>query len=59
MLARSPMPGAEEWAIHDYEGFGPLRLGEYEDLGTISQIAHVFVPKIPSEQLMPRVGTRD
>lgn len=40
MLARSPMPGAEEWAIHDYEGFGPLRLGEYEDLGTISQIAH-------------------
>ena len=39
MLARSPMPGAEEWAIHDYEGFGPLRLGEYEDLATISQIA--------------------
>lgn len=38
MLARSPMPGAEEYAIHDYEGFGPLRLGEYEDLATISQI---------------------
>ncbi len=39
MLARSPMPGAEEWAIHDYEGFGPVRLGEYEDLATVSQIA--------------------
>jgi antirestriction protein len=39
MLARSPMPGAEEWAIHDYEGFGPLQLGEYEDLATISRIA--------------------
>lgn len=38
MLERSPTPGAEEWAIHDYEGFGPLRLGEYEDLATISQI---------------------
>ena len=38
MLARSPIPGAEEYAIHDYEGFGPLRLGEYEDLATISQI---------------------
>lgn len=38
MLARSPTPGAEEWAIHDYEGFGPLHLGEYEDLATISQI---------------------
>lgn len=38
MLARSPMPGAEEYAIHDYEGFGPLRLEEYEDLATISQL---------------------
>ena len=42
MLARSPMRreagGAEEWAIHDYEGFGPVRLGEYEDLATISMI---------------------
>jgi antirestriction protein len=39
MLARSPMPGAEEFAIHDYEGFGPLRLSEYESLGTVSLIA--------------------
>jgi antirestriction protein len=39
MLARSPEPGAEEWAIHDYEGFGPLRLSEYESIDTIARIA--------------------
>lgn len=38
MLAHSPIPDAEEWAIHDYEGFGPVRLGEYEDLTIVSQI---------------------
>lgn len=38
MLAHSPIPDAEEWAIHDYEGFGPLRLGEYADLRIVSQI---------------------
>jgi antirestriction protein len=39
MLAASPQPGAEEWAIHDYEGFGSLRLGEYESLERIATIA--------------------
>ena len=39
MLKTSPEPGAEEWAIHDYEGFGPLRLEEYESLETVSGIA--------------------
>jgi antirestriction protein len=39
MLAASPMPGAEEFAVHDYEGFGPLRLEEYEGLETISTVA--------------------
>lgn len=38
MLARSPTPGAEEWACHDADGFGPLHLGEYEDLATISKL---------------------
>lgn len=28
VLKRSPCPGAEEWAIHDYKGFGQLRLSE-------------------------------
>ena len=39
MLERSPEPIAEEWAIHDYEGFGLLRLDEYEDLATVSAVA--------------------
>ena len=26
MLERSSQPGAEEWAIHDYEGFGSIQL---------------------------------
>lgn len=39
MLERSREPIAEEWAIHDYEGFGPLHLSEYESIDHISQIA--------------------
>ena len=31
MLSKSPIPGAEEWAIHDYEGFCGLRISEYEE----------------------------
>ena len=38
MLAGSPMPIAEEWAIHDYEGFGKLALSEYEAVETISRL---------------------
>jgi antirestriction protein len=40
MLAASQEPGAEEWAIHDYDGFGALRLGENERLARISAIAY-------------------
>jgi antirestriction protein len=39
MLAASPESGAEEWAIHEYEGFGSLRLGEYESLERVATIA--------------------
>lgn len=39
MLATSPEPIAEEWAIHDYEGFGPVHLGEWEDLATVTRLA--------------------
>lgn len=39
MLAVSPEPGAEEWAIHDYEGFGALRLSEWESFERVSAIA--------------------
>lgn len=39
MLATSREPHAEEYAIHDYEGFGPARIDEYENVETVVQIA--------------------
>jgi antirestriction protein len=39
MLAASSEPCAEEWAIHDYEGFGPVELSEYETLERVSLLA--------------------
>lgn len=39
MLAASPEPLAEEWAIHDYEGFGELRLSEWESFERVAAIA--------------------
>jgi antirestriction protein len=39
MLAASPEPGAEEWAIHDYEGFGELRLSEWDSFERVAAIA--------------------
>lgn len=40
MLQASPTdPGAEEWAISDFEGFNGLHLGEWEDLAHVSKIA--------------------
>jgi len=40
MLATSPEPGAEEWAIHDFEAFGPVDLSEYESLERVSLLAN-------------------
>jgi antirestriction protein len=39
MLASSPEPVAEEWAIHDHEGFGLAFISEYESLETVSRLA--------------------
>ena len=39
ILAQSPEPFAEEWAVHDYEGFGGIELSEWPDLERVSQIA--------------------
>ncbi len=39
MLAASSEPGAEEWAIHDYEQFWGVRLDEYESIESVSKIA--------------------
>lgn len=43
MLKTSPIPNAEEWAIHDYEDFGEMHINEYTDLATISTIAAFVV----------------
>lgn len=39
MLAASPIEGAEEWAIHDDEGFGGVRIAEYASFERVSQLA--------------------
>lgn len=42
MLKTSAEPIAEEWAIHDYEGFGSLRLGEYESIENVAEVASLI-----------------
>lgn len=39
MLNASPIADAEEWAIHDYEGFGSLSLSEYEGIDRVAELA--------------------
>jgi len=39
MLAQSPEPGAEEWAIHDHECFQGIELKEFESIKTVAAIA--------------------
>ena len=39
MLAQSKEPIAEDWAIHDYEGFFDLRLSEFEDIDRVAEAA--------------------
>ncbi|PLR21912.1 antirestriction protein ArdA [Caulobacter zeae] len=39
MLAASPQPGAEEYAIHDYEDFGGVEIGEYMPMAKVVEIA--------------------
>lgn len=39
MLAASPVADAEEWAIHDYEGFEGVSISEYEGFPSVVEIA--------------------
>jgi antirestriction protein len=39
MLASSPVEGAEEFAIHDYEGFEGVGISEYADIDSVARIA--------------------
>ena len=40
MLRTSPVAGAEEWTIHDYEGFGGARIEEYDSFEHVSALAN-------------------
>jgi antirestriction protein len=39
MLKLSPQSFAEEYAIHDYEGFGDVRLSGYQNIESVREIA--------------------
>lgn len=43
MLDESEIDDAEEYAIHDYEGFAPLYLHEYDSIETVARIARGIV----------------
>ncbi len=43
MLSESPESVAEEWAIHDYEHFGDLRLSEFADIENVAATARGIV----------------
>ena len=39
MLKKSPQPDAEEWAIHDYEGFCGIKLSKWEGFEQVHDYA--------------------
>lgn len=39
MLEASPVEDAEEWAIHDYEGFEGIELSEYSSFESVAELA--------------------
>jgi antirestriction protein len=47
MLKRSPIEDAEEYAIHDYQGFGQYSLSEYEGLESANNVA-CFIEEYPN-----------
>ncbi len=42
MLERSPEPYAEEWAIHDCEGFGSISISEWPGIERVSTLAKLI-----------------
>ncbi len=43
MLERSPESSAEEWAVHDYEGFHSISLSEWPDIERVLTLAKLIV----------------
>lgn len=48
MLSTSAEAGAEEYAIHDHEGFYGLEIGEYEPLEKIARLARLIAEHGPA-----------
>lgn len=46
MLKASPVSNAEEYAIHEYEGFGSYKLAEHEGIENVQAIA-LFIEEFP------------
>lgn len=42
MLANSPEPDAEEWAIQDFENWHGIKIGENEDIERIAELAELI-----------------
>jgi antirestriction protein len=42
MLAKSPVVGAEEWAIHDYENFAGITISEGESFESVHRHARML-----------------
>ena len=59
MLSRSRTPGAEEYGIFDYDGFGGLRLDEYESLDVVARIANGIVEHGPAFAAWTELVDRD
>jgi len=59
MLKASPMPDAEEWAIHDYEGFSGYSVSESEDIETVATLGQLIEEHGPAIALYLSHGCCD
>ena len=60
MLADSKLPDAEEWAIHDHQGFEGIPIAEHEPLERVARLAgHVALRGAAYGHWVRHVGTDD
>jgi len=60
VLRTSPEPDAEEYAIHDYVGFGSVSLHEYEDIDHVAELAEFIDDHGPlGAELVSHAGSID
>lgn len=57
MLSKSKYYPAEEWAIHDYEGFGGYRLHEYESIDDVCEVAE-FIAEVDDDEIAGELLSR-